>query len=50
MGDGAAFEDGDVEPACMATDRATAAKAAGVGWDRGLRDASDKGAAEKFPR
>lgn len=49
VGDVAAFEDGDDGFECMATDRATAAKAV-VGWDRGLRDASDKGEVEKVPR
>lgn len=49
MGEPAAFEDGDDGFECMATDRATAAKAAVVGWDRGLRDASDKGEAENVP-
>lgn len=50
VGEAAAFEDGDDVFECMVTDRATAAKAELVGWDRGLRDASDKGEAEKVPR
>ena len=45
----AAFEDGDDEPERIATDLATAAKAVVVGWDRGLRDASDRGEEENVP-
>jgi len=44
----AAFEDADDACGCIATD--LGAKAAVVGWDRGLRDASDKGEAENDPR
>lgn len=50
MGDPAATEDGDDAPERIPTDRATAAKATVLGWDRGLRDASDKGEAVNAPR
>lgn len=45
MGDGAAAEDGDVGFGCSRT----AAKAF-ADWDRGLRDASDRGEAATAPR
>lgn len=45
----APLDDGDDEFDCMLTDRATAAKATPCGWDRGLRDVSDKGEDAKLP-
>lgn len=51
MGGVAAFDGGDDGFECILTaDRATAAKAAEDGWDRGLREVSDKGDDEKAPR
>lgn len=43
------MDEGDDEFDCMLTDRATVAKATPCGWDRGLRDVSDKGEDAKFP-
>lgn len=43
------MDDGDDEFDCMVTDRATVAKVTPCGWDRGLRDVSDKGEDAKLP-
>jgi len=43
------LDDGDDEFDCMLTDRATVAKATPCGWNRGLRDVSDKGEDAKLP-
>lgn len=43
------MDEGDDAFECMLTDRATVAKATPCDWDRGLRDASDKGEDAKFP-
>lgn len=43
------MDEGDDDFDCMLTDRATVAKATPCGWDRGLRDVSDKGEDAKLP-